>query len=53
MATVYKIKIKTVSPFLSYTEKDITKIFEKFLKDYRDKHTGLGFEATEIDVERL
>jgi hypothetical protein len=46
MATVYKIKIKTVSPFLAYTEKDITEIFDKFLKEYRNKHTGLGFEAT-------
>lgn len=53
MATVYKIKIKTVSPFLAYTEKDITLIFNKFLEEYKDKHTGLGFEATEIDVERL
>ena len=53
MATVYRIKIKTVSAFLNYNEKDMTEIIEKLLKDYKDKKTGLGFEATEIDVERL
>jgi len=53
MATVYRIKIKTVSAFVNYNEKAITEIIEKLLKDYKDEKTGLGFEATEIDVERL
>ena len=53
MATVYKIKIKTVSTFCNYDEKTMTEIFEKFLKDYKDEKTGLGFENTEIDIERL
>tara|TARA_R110000850_G_scaffold34024_3_gene92275 strand:- start:209 stop:373 length:165 start_codon:yes stop_codon:yes gene_type:complete len=53
MATVYKIKIKTVSAFVNYNEAQITEIIEKLLKNYKDKQTGLGFEATEIDVERV
>jgi hypothetical protein len=52
MATIYKIKIKTVSPFVSYDEKYIKEMFEKFLKEYKDKETKLGFESTEIKVER-
>lgn len=50
MATVYEIKVKTVSAFCSYSKSQVTEIFEKFLKEYKDKNTGLGFEATEIDV---
>jgi len=53
MATVYKIKIKTVSAFVNYDEKIITEIIEKLLKEYRDEKTGLGFEGTEINVERV
>lgn len=53
MATVYKIQIKTVSPFINYSEKYMTEMFEKFLKEYRDYDTDMWFEATEIDVERL
>jgi hypothetical protein len=52
MATIYKIKIKTVSAFCAYDEKYIKEMFEKFLKDYRDKELLLGFESTEIEVER-
>jgi len=52
MATVYTIKIKTVSPFSNYNEEYIEKMFQKFLKEYRDKDTKLGFENTEINVER-
>lgn len=52
MATVYKIKIETVSPFCNYPEEYIKKMFEKFLKEYEDEKTGLGFESTEIEVER-
>lgn len=52
MATIYKIKIKTVSAFNAYDEKYMKKMFEKFLKEYRDKDTNLGFENTEIEVER-
>lgn len=53
MATLYKIQIKTVSPFISYNEAYMVEMFEKFLKEYRDEKTKLGFEGTEIDVERL
>lgn len=53
MATVYNIKIKTVSAFCSYNEAQMTEIIEKLLKEYEDVKTGLGFEATEIDVKRL
>ena len=28
-------------------------MMDKFFKEYKDKKTGLGFEATEIDVEVL
>lgn len=52
MATIYKIKIKTVSSFCNYDEKHIEKIFNKFLKEYKDGETKLGFENTEIEVER-
>jgi hypothetical protein len=52
MATIYEIKIKTVSPFCAYNEKYIMDMFDKFLKEYKDKKTGLGFESTEIVVVR-
>lgn len=53
MATLYKIKIKTVSAFCAYDEAYMTELFEKFLREYKDKDNGLGFEATEIDIEKL
>jgi hypothetical protein len=53
MATVYNIKIRTVSPFINYSEKYMTKMFEKFLKEYEDLDTSMKFESTEIHVERL
>jgi len=52
MATIYEIKIRTVSPFVNYDEEEMKKIFEKFLREYRDNKTKLGFENTEIDVKR-
>ncbi len=52
MATVYKIKIKTVSAFVNYDEKYMKELLEKFLKEYRDKDNKLGFENTEVEVER-
>ena len=53
MATLYKIKIKTVSAFCNYDEKYIIEMFSNFLKEYKDKDNGLGFEGTEIYVERV
>lgn len=50
MATIYDIKVKTVSPFCAYDEKYVTEMFSKFLKEYRDPKTGLRFESTEIEV---
>lgn len=52
MATVYNVKIKTVSAFVAHDEKYVQKMFEKFLKEYKDEKTGLGFENTEVEVER-
>jgi len=52
MATIYNIKIKTVSAFCAYDEKYIKDMFEKFLKEYKDKNNHLGFESTEISVKR-
>lgn len=53
MATIYKIRIKTVSPFMNWDENYMTKMFETFLKEYEDEMTGMKFESTEIKVERL
>jgi hypothetical protein len=53
MATIYKVKIKTVSPWISFNEEYMEKMFEKFLKEYKDEKTGLGFECTEIEVKRI
>ena len=53
MATIYKVKIKTVSAFQAYDEKYIEKMFKEFLKEYKDPNTGLGFESTEIEVEKI
>lgn len=53
MATVYKIQIKTVSSFVAYDEHYIREMFDKFIRNYKDYDNGMGFEATEIDVERL
>lgn len=53
MATMYKIKIKTVSPFMNWDEDYMIKMFEIFLRDYEDDMTGMKFESTEIKVERL
>ena len=50
MATIYNIKIKTVSPFCAYDEKYVQKMFQKFLEKYRDEKTGLRFENSEVDV---
>ena len=51
MATIYNIKIKTVSPFCAYDEDYMKKMFMKFLKEYRDRDTGLRFESSEVEIE--
>jgi len=43
MATVYEVKIKTVSPWVNYDEAYIKKMFEKFLNQQK-------FENTEVEV---
>lgn len=53
MATLYKIKIKTVSPFMNWDEKYMTDMFKEFLKNYEDPMTGMKFESTEVKVKRL
>jgi hypothetical protein len=50
MATVYNIKIKTVSPFIGYSNKYVATVLKGFLQQYKDIETGLGFESTEIEV---
>lgn len=52
MATIYKINIKTVSAFQNYPVDKVREIFEDFIKEYRDKKTGLGFESTVVDVKK-
>lgn len=52
MATIYNIQIKTVSPFVNYTEQEIENLFKQFLLDYKNPTTGLKFESTEIIVEK-
>jgi hypothetical protein len=53
MATIYDIKIKTVSAFCAHDENYVKGMFEKFLKEYKDKDNNLGFESTEVDVKIL
>jgi len=53
MATLYKIKIKTVSPFANYDEDHMVGLLKTFFQNYRHPITGLGFEGTEIDVEKI
>ena len=52
MATIYNIKIKTVSPFISYSEEEVKEIMERLINSYRNITTGLKFESTEIEVEK-
>ena len=47
MATVYNIKIKTVSAFCAYKQKTVEKIIKDFLDNYKFPN-GLGFENTEV-----
>jgi len=53
MATIYNIKIKTVSAFCAYDEEYMENMFKKFLDEYRDPDNKLGFESTEVEVERV
>lgn len=53
MATIYEVKIITVSAFRAYDEVYIKEMFKKFLKEYKDEETQLGFESTEIEVKKL
>lgn len=52
MATIYKIKIKTISAFVAHDEKYVQQVFEKFLKTYKDEYTGLGFESIKVKVNK-
>lgn len=53
MATVYKVEIKTVSAWQAYPEDYVKEMFEKFLKEYEDEKTGLGFENSEVEVKKI
>jgi hypothetical protein len=50
MATVYELKVKTVSPFVNYDEKTITKLLEDFIDSYRHPETGMRLESTKVTV---
>lgn len=54
MATLYKIEIETVSPWVAHPEKDIEEIFKKFLDEYEDEeYPSACFESTKIKVKRI
>ena len=50
MATVYEVKLRIVSEFCSYSEKDISNIIESVIREYTDENTGLKLLV--YDVER-
>ena len=51
MATVYKIEIKTVSPYIAYSEKDMDKIMLDLIKSY--SKLNFTFESTEVKTTKL
>lgn len=51
MATVYTILIKTVSPYVAYSEKDMDKIMLDLIKGY--SKLNLTFESTEVKTIKL
>lgn len=51
MATVYKIEIKTVSPFVAYSEKEMNKIMHDLVKSY--SKLNFTFESTEVNTIKL
>lgn len=53
MATVYEIKIETCSPWVSYTEDHMKKLFEEFLENVKKEKQGHIFEGTEVEVKRI
>jgi len=53
MATVYKVKIKTVSAWSNYPPAYLEKLLKEFIEKYIDKDTGLRFESTEVVVKRI
>lgn len=53
MATVYKIEIKLVSPFVNHDESYIEKLFKDFLTNHVDENTAQRFESIEVDVEKI
>lgn len=53
MATVYKIEIETVSPWVNYPPEQIKEMFEKFLEEFEDENTSNKFECTEVKVKRI
>lgn len=53
MATVYNIKIKTVSPWCRYGTEQVKKIVEKLFNEYANEDTQQRFENTEVSVEEI
>ena len=53
MATVYKIKAKVVSPFVSYPEAELEKILKELFEKWRDPKTGMKLESIELSAEKI
>lgn len=53
MATVYNIKIKTVSPFCAYSNERMKEIVGKLFNEYVNEDTQQRFENTEVNVEEI
>lgn len=54
MATVYDIKIKTVSAFVSYNEDQMQEIIEKALGEIKKPDSNHPMlESTEVKVRRI
>ncbi len=51
MATVYKIEIKTVSPFVAYSEKEMDKIMLDLVNSY--SNFNFNFESTEVKTTKV
>jgi hypothetical protein len=49
MATVYKFKVRCVSPFCSFKSQKIKKIIEEALIKWQDEETRLKLESIEVN----
>lgn len=49
MATIYNLKIRTVSAFCAYPVDEVCDIIKKLIETYRHPETGLSFESTLVE----